>query len=94
MQGTLRRLMDNQVHGMTVSNSLQDIFIRGEESEDYADIFSDKDRAEFITRLLGHLVMGGAMVSAAPTPIAPPRGASVSHTHWTPHGRTSPPRSP
>jgi len=59
--GSLRRVMDDQVRGMAVTNALQDVFVRGEESEEYPDLFSEAEGSEFLTRLLGHLVRGGAM---------------------------------
>jgi hypothetical protein len=60
--GTLTRVMDDHVRGVPIANALQDMVVKGDDSEDYAGLYGEEEKDEFIHRLLGHWVVGGAMV--------------------------------
>eukprot|EP00753_Platysulcus_tardus_P017839 PLAT6576.2.p1 GENE.PLAT6576.2~~PLAT6576.2.p1 ORF type:complete len:269 (-),score=113.58 PLAT6576.2:84-857(-) len=56
----ISRCLDDRVEGVTVSDALRDMLVRGEESE-WAGAFSEDDEKEVIYQLFKRLAIGGSM---------------------------------
>jgi len=57
---SIMKCMEEVVDGFTVSDTLREMLVKGEESENYG-LFSDEERAEFLYLVFKHISLGGAM---------------------------------
>lgn len=57
--GHIRRQMDQFISGLTVSDLLKDMMVN--DDSEYAEVFSDEEKDEFLYHILRRCVIGGPL---------------------------------